>query len=76
MRVNFNNEVSEEHQLIGGGPQGTLLGGLEYKVQSNNNADCVDSEDRFKFVDDLSILEVLFYDLVPCGVQLSPACTL
>ena len=60
MRVKFNNEVSEEHQLIGGGPQGTLLGGLEYMVQSNDNADCVDREDRFKFVDDLSVLEVLY----------------
>ena len=60
MRVKFNGEISEEHQLVGGGPQGTLLGGLEYLVQSNDNADCVDQEDRFKYVDDLSILEVLF----------------
>jgi hypothetical protein len=36
------------------------LGLLEYLVQSNDNADCVDSEDRFKYVDDLSIFEVLF----------------
>ena len=28
-------------------------------VQSNDNADCVDNDDRFKYVDDLSILEVL-----------------
>ena len=60
MRVKFNGEISEEHQLVGGGPQGTLLGLLEYLVQSNDNADCVDSEDRFKYVDDLSILEVLY----------------
>ena len=60
MRVKFNGETSQEHQLIGGGPQGTLLGGIEYLVQSNDNADCLDQEDRFKYVDDLSILEVLF----------------
>ena len=60
MRVKFNGELSELHDLIGGGPQGTLLGLLEYLVQSNDNADCVDSEDRFKYIDDLSILEVIY----------------
>lgn len=59
MTVRFNGELSEVHQLIGGGPQGTLLGGIEYMVQSNDNADCVEKEDRFKYIDDLSILEVL-----------------
>ena len=29
----------------------------EYLAQSNNNADCVDPEYRFKFVDDLTVLE-------------------
>ena len=60
MRVRYNGELSEVHHLIGGGPQGTLLGLLEYLVQSNDNADCVGSEDRFKYIDDLSILEVLY----------------
>ena len=60
MRVKFNGELSEVHDLIGGGPQGTLLGLLEYLVQSNDNANCVDSEDRFKYIDDLSILEVIY----------------
>ena len=59
MRVKYNIEVSEEYYLIGGGPQGTLFGGIEYLVQSNDNADCVDDEDRFKNEDDLSILKVL-----------------
>ena len=35
------------------------MGGIEYLVQSNNNTDYVEEEDRFKYVDDLSILEVL-----------------
>ena len=60
MSVRFNNEVSEILTLIGGGPQGTLLGGLEYIVQSNDNSDCVDSKDRFKYIDDLSILQLIF----------------
>ena len=59
MTVKFNGEVSNEYALIGGGPQGTLLGGLEYLVQSNENAECVEPEDRYKFVDDLSVLEII-----------------
>ena len=57
MRVKFKNEMSEIFTLIGGGPQGTLLGGIEYQVQSNDNADFVPPEDRFKYVDDLSLLQ-------------------
>ena len=33
MQVKFNGEVSDILTLIGGGPQGALLGGLEYLVQ-------------------------------------------
>ena len=59
MQVKFNGELSEILTLIGGGPQGTLLGGTEYLVQSNNNADVVPETDRFKFIDDLSILQLI-----------------
>ena len=45
--------------MPGGGPQGTLIGLIEYFVQSNDNADCVDEDLRFKFVDDLSVLELI-----------------
>ena len=48
---------SKGHQ--GGWPQGATLGLLEYMSQSNHSADCVDVRDRFKFVDDLSILEIV-----------------
>ena len=57
MRVKFKNELSDIFNLIGGGPQGTLLGGIEYLVQSNDNADYISPEDRFKYVDDLSLLQ-------------------
>ena len=60
MKVKFNGEVSQFLGLIGGGPQGTLLGQLEYIVQSNDNADSVSSEDRFKYIDDLSLLQLVF----------------
>ena len=59
MRVKFNGEVSEFLTLIGGGPQGTLVGGLEYIAQSNDNADVVPPEDRYKFIDDLSVLQLV-----------------
>ena len=57
MRVKFNGELTGEYGLVGGGPQGTLLGLIEYQVQSNDAADCIKNEDRFKYIDDLSILE-------------------
>ena len=51
MKVKFNGEMSEFLALIGGGPQGTLLGQIEYLVQSNDNADIVSPDDRFKYID-------------------------
>ena len=51
MQVRYNDAYSSTHSLPGGGPQGTLVGLIEYFVQSNDNADCVDQEMRFKFVD-------------------------
>jgi hypothetical protein len=59
MQVKFNDTYSSVHKLPGGGPQGTLLGLIEYFIQSNDNADCVDADKRFKFVDDLSVLELV-----------------
>jgi hypothetical protein len=47
------------HKLPGGGPQGTLLGLIEYFIQINDNADYVDADKTFKFVDDLSVLELV-----------------
>ena len=59
MQVKFNGQISELYSLIGGGPQGTLLGGIEYTAQSNDNADIVPPEDRFKYIDDLSVLQLV-----------------
>ena len=49
------------------GPQGSSIGLLEYLSQSNNNSDCVDPELRFKFLDDLSVLEVV--NLLTVGIS-------
>ena len=60
MIVKFNGAQSEPKQLIGGSPQGTLLGGIEYIIA---NSDCLkestSQEDRFKYYDDLNLLEFL-----------------
>ena len=59
MKVKFNGEMSDFLSLVGGGPQGTLIGQLEYLVQSNDNADTVSPEDRLKYIDDLSVLQLV-----------------
>ena len=56
MQVRFNNNYSSTHQLPGGGPQGTMIGLIEYLVQSNDSADCVDQDIWLKYVDDLAVL--------------------
>ena len=59
MSVKWHGRRSAPRIIKGGGPQGATLGLLEYLSQSNDSADCVDIADRFKFVDDLSILEIV-----------------
>ena len=45
--------------MRGGGAQGSSWGVLSYLSQSNNNADCVPEDDRYKFVDDLTIVTLV-----------------
>ena len=59
MSVKWHECQSVPKDISGGGPQGATLGLLEYLSQSNDNAECVNVKDRFKFVDDLSILEIV-----------------
>ena len=66
MSVKWHGCRSVPRKLNGGGPQGATLGILEYLSQSNNSADNVSVEDRFKFVDDLTILEIV--DLLTVGL--------
>ena len=46
--------------------KGGELGQLEYFAQSNKNTDFLDDKWKYKFIDDLSILEVI--NLVLCGL--------
>ena len=67
MKVKWNNKLSSQRNLPGGGPQGSSVGGLEYESQSNNNTDFLTPDDKFKFVDDLSLLEII--NLVAVGLS-------
>ena len=60
MKVKWQVEESSERKLKGGGPQGSTFGLWEYLSQSNANSDCVSESERFKFVDDLSFLELIY----------------
>ena len=57
MKVNFNGELSSLWSLVGGSPQGSLLGQDSYVVSSNNNTEHMEEKDKFKYIDDLNILE-------------------
>ena len=67
MSVKWHGCRSVPRQIKGGGPQGATLGILEYLAQSNNSADCVSDQDRFKFVDDLTVLEII--NLLTIGIS-------
>ena len=59
MQVKWHGVKSKVRELNSGGPQGATFGIWEYLSQSNDNADCISESDRFKFVDDLSFLEII-----------------
>ena len=60
MKVKWKGQLSSARELKGGGPQGSTFGIWEYLSQSNDNADCLEESERFKFVDDLSFLEIIY----------------
>ena len=53
------DKISETYDLPGGGTQGALIGGIEYSVQSNDKVDFLENDEKYKYVDDLSILEFI-----------------
>ena len=67
MIVKWHGVTSTKRDLPGGGPQGSTFGLLEYKSNSNDNADHIPEDMRFKFVDDLSALEKL--NLILAGLS-------
>ena len=59
MTVKWHGEMSSTKDVRGGGLQGATLGLLEYISQSNHCADAILEEHRFRFLDYLSILEMV-----------------
>ena len=67
MTMKWKNQFSSSHNLNGGGPQGGLMGILEYISQTDGNVDFVELEKRFKFIDDVSLLEIV--NLISIGLS-------
>ena len=59
MSVKFNQAESQIIKLCGGFPQGSLIGQDCYLGASHNAADHVCTEDHFRYIDDLEILELI-----------------
>ena len=59
MEVKMNQKTSSSYDLIGGGPQGSLIGQVLYIIGSDDAAEDVPEEDKFKYVDDLISLDSL-----------------
>ena len=67
MRIKWHGVLSKPRKMPGSGAMGSTIGNWEFDSQTNHNADCVPVDDRFKFVDDLSLLEVV--NLVNIGIS-------
>ena len=67
MKVKWNGCISTEQNMNGGGAQGGLPGILEYLSQNNDCANFLDEDERYKYIDDLSILEIL--NLISLGIS-------
>ena len=59
MKVKWKGILSTPRPLPGGGPQGGTLGTVEYTTQCNDNTDFIDSEEKWKFIDDLFLIEII-----------------
>ena len=59
MVVKWKGFLSKMRHLPGGGPQGGTLGIEEYLSQNNDNVEFLPDDEKFKFIDDLSILEII-----------------
>ena len=87
MSVRFNQAESKIIKLCGGFPQGSLIGQDCYLGASHDAAEEVNPEDKFRYIDDLEILELIMmsgilvdYDVhqqvpsdIPIGTQYLPS---
>jgi len=59
MSVRYNSAWSRWHTLVGGSPQGSWMGQMAYISASDDAAGGLEDEEKFKFCDDLTILELI-----------------
>ena len=59
MEVKMNQQTSASHDLIGGAPQGSLIGQLLYIIGSDDVAMEIPDSDKFKYIDDLAVLDAI-----------------
>ena len=59
MVVKWKGLLSRMRPLPGGGPQGGTLGIEEYLSQSNDSVEFLEKDEKFRFIDDLSIIEII-----------------
>ena len=67
MKVKWNGKFSSTHGMKGGGAQGGLPGIIEYLSQTNDCADFLTNEEKYRFIDDLSIIEII--NLISVGIS-------
>ena len=66
MKVKWKGHTSTLRSLNGGGPQGGTLGIEENLSQSNSNTNFLAEDQKFKYIDDLSFLEII--NLISIGI--------
>ena len=66
-RIKWRGQLSKERLLPGSGAQGGVLGNWEYLSQTNNNTDRIPPDDGWKWVDDLTTIEIV--DLITVGLS-------
>ena len=67
MSVKWHDCFSDPIQINGGGPQGATLGILVYLSLSNSCSEFLEADNKFRFIDDLTVLEVI--DLLSLKVK-------
>jgi hypothetical protein len=60
MELKMNGHTSPSLDLIGGGPQGSLIGQLMYLIASDDVGQEIPEEDKFQYIDDLSAVEAIY----------------
>ena len=62
MKIKFNGKEAGPFSLIGGSPQGSYIGQICFTIGSHDKTEEeeVDPEDKYQYIDDLKLLEIIF----------------